>query len=406
VSVDVRTRTTRPEAPVDPEAFFERDLPAALERDGHGAAVRSLAPPPLTIEVDGEAWTLTAAEDGRIAVSRGGQDGARLRLTASALDGLVHDEITPMAWFSNGTLDLTNGRLERVLDWWMILRGTLDARAPYVGGGMTFESASGAPLDLGRTFTLDDDPATMREFLEQCGFLHIAGVYTEDEMAAVSADMDRATPRYSEGDGRSWWAKTADGTSRLVRMQSFDTESPAVAQLVGDDRLRTIGGLPGDGHEWGAVKSDNWIEALVKPIGVVEGISDVPWHKDCAFGRHSYQCCGLTVGISVTGADATCGQLRVVAGSHRALMWPALLRRDLDLPVVDLPTGTGDVTVHLSCTLHMAQPPVERERRVLYTGFTLPVTDRATEMRARAELRAIREAAPVTVSQPSAAPAR
>src|SRR5262249_27432516 len=83
-------------------------------------------------------------------------------------------------------------------------------------------------------------------------------------------------------------------------------------------------------------------------------------HKDCSLGRHSYECCSLTVGISVTGADEVSGQLRVRAGSHRALMWSALDQPGCDLPVVDLPTRTGDVTVHLSCTLHMAQPPVER----------------------------------------------
>jgi len=138
--------------------------------------------------------------------------------------------------------------------------------------------------------------------------------------------------------------------------------------------------------------------ALVKPIGVVEGISDVPWHKDCSLGRHSYDCCSLTVGISVTGADRDSGQLRVVAGSHRALMWPAMLRRDNDLPVVDLPTRTGDITVHLSCTLHMAQPPVTSERRVLYTGFRLPTT--TLDHGAQERLRAVREAAAVTVSQP------
>jgi hypothetical protein len=47
-------------------------------------------------------------------------------------------------------------------------------------------------------------------------------------------------------------------------------------------------------------------------------------------------------------------------------MWPALDQPGCDLPVVDLPTRTGDVTMHLSCTLHMAQPPVERERRVIW----------------------------------------
>lgn len=83
------------------------------------------------------------------------------------------------------------------------------------------------------------------------------------------------------------------------------------------------------------------------------------------------------MGISVTGADARSGQLRVLAGSHRALVWPAFVREGNDLTEIDLPTATGDVTVHLSCTLHMAQPPMERERRVLYTGFSLPVPEGA-----------------------------
>jgi hypothetical protein len=47
----------------------------------------------------------------------------------------------------------------------------------------------------------------------------------------------------------------------------------------------------------------------------------------------------------------------------------------------------------------MAQPPVDRERRVMYTGFSLPVEDRAAAGAARARLREVREAAPVTVSQ-------
>ena len=62
-------------------------------------------------------------------------------------------------------------------------------------------------------------------------------------------------------------------------------------------------------------------------------------------------------------------------------MWPSDHREHRsDLPAVDLPTRTGDVTVHLSCTLHKSQPPVEHERRVLYTGFRLPLrgTDTGT----------------------------
>src|SRR4029453_17992971 len=243
------------------------------------------------------------------------------------------------------------------------------------------------------TFGPDDDRDEMRHFLEEAGYLHVEGLFSEEEMRAVSEEMGRAAPTYEPDDGHSWWAKTADGERKLVRMQGFDERSLATVALIGDRRFLDLAEIPGDGHVFGA-RSKNRIEALLKPIGVVEGISDVPWHKDCSLGRHSYECCSLTVGISVTGADDVSGQLRVRAGSHRALMWSALDQPGCDLPVVDLPTRIGDVTVHLSSTLHMAHPPTERERRVMYSGFSLPPFDPKAAAEGRAHLRAVREAAP------------
>jgi len=211
--------------------------------------------------------------------------------------------------------------------------------------------------------------------------------------------MDCALPTYRRDDGRSWWAKTASGEDRCVRMEFFHEHSERARALLASERFLRIGRLVEGNYEPRTV--GNCIEALVKPIGVVEGISDVPWHKDCSLGMHSYRCCGLTCGISVTGADARSGQLRVVAGSHRALVQPAFVRSSSDLPIVDLPTETGDVTVHCSCTLHMSQPPVERERRVMYTGFGLPANDEVGEgqQRAMAAIGAVREGAYKTVSQ-------
>jgi ectoine hydroxylase-related dioxygenase (phytanoyl-CoA dioxygenase family) len=188
-------------------------------------------------------------------------------------------------------------------------------------------------------------------------------------------------------------------------MQTFNEHSPTTDAILRDERFLRLGAIPGDGHVPTGLEG-NPIEALVKPIGVVQGISDVPWHKDCSLGRHSYECCSMTVGISVTGADAVSGQLRVVAGSHRTLIWPALQQPGRDLPEVDLPTRTGDVTIHLSCTLHMSQPPRERERRVMYTSFRLPVLASKSTAEARARLRAVREAAHTTVSQEPASQAK
>jgi hypothetical protein len=57
--------------------------------------------------------------------------------------------------------------------------------------------------------------------------------------------------------------------------------------------------------------------------------------------------------------------------------------------------------VHCSCTLHMAQPPVDRERKVLYTGFALPARSApgAAQARALAQISAVREASYKNVSQ-------
>ena len=145
----------------------------------------------------------------------------------------------------------------------------------------------------------------------------------------------------------------------------------------------------------------NAIEALVKPLAVAKGISDVPWHRDCNLGRHAYGCCDTTVGISVTDGSEGRGQLRVVPGSHRLLMPSCVAGTDAAwLPALPLPTRRGDLTVHLSCTLHEAQPPVAEERIVMYTGFGPPDRRGATSRGSDSDaIVKIRENAQYTTSQ-------
>lgn len=404
--LDLRTRDdASPMAPLDPVEFLDHTLPARFAESAELVApgLALLAPRPLVLEVVGREWTLTAGETGEAAVRPGNHpDGGHLELTAEQLDDLVHDQVTMMGLWSGGRIDIARTRLGDLQHWGVALRGAVDGVAIHTPGAVALELPDGAPLDLTRSFEAGDDPAEMGRFLEAAGFLHLRGLFTRGEMEQVSRDMDAAAGRYSPEDGRSWWARTGDGESRLVRMQYFDGESDTVAAILADDRFLRLADLTGCGHIPRPHNGANRIEALFKPIGVVEGISDVPWHKDCSLGRHSYECCGMTVGISVTGAGPTSGQLRVVAGSHRALVWPALLQPGLDLPQIDLPTETGDITLHLSCTLHMAQPPTARARRVMYTSFTLPPFDPVAATAGRRRLGAIREAAPVTVSQPAA----
>lgn len=393
MSVDLRTRTDADVPVVEAERFFGVDLPELTERraDLIALAVDHLDLRPLAVEVDGRSWRLEPDGDG-IRAEPGTAD-AKLTVTAQRLADLVTDQVTPVGLMTAGEWTLDR-HMRTVMDWWLVLRSLIDQRPVHVPGAVTVDA------DLDRSFALEDDPADLRGFLEEAGFLHLRGVFTADEMQRISDDMDRVETTHRRGDGRSWWATLDDGTERVVRMQYFDEQSPTADDLLAGDRFAALGAIPGLGHDHPHARRANRLEALFKPLGVTQGISDVPWHKDCSLGRHSYECCGLTVGISVTGAGPGSGQLRVVAGSHRALVWPSLLDAGrLDLPEVPLATETGDVTLHLSCTLHMAEPPTERERRVVYTGFSLPPPDRAAALENRRRIQAARESAPLTTSQ-------
>jgi hypothetical protein len=402
MTVDYRFRNDAEIDDVSATLFFSETLPALLASSAELVTpwLEFKTPANVSIECDGSTWTL-AYTDGALQILPGLSDsGLHVRLSDHDFSGMINDLYTPMTFYTGGTLDIARGDLGDFLDWWLVLRGLLDHRPVHIPGSLEFVDLQGRPLDLSLSFQLGDNPDEMRHFLETAGFLHLKGVFTAAEMAAISSDMDSSMNCYSEGDGLSWWATTAEGDRRLVRMQAFDTHSATTATLLDDVRFQQLGEIPGAGHIHSGLKG-NRIEALIKPLHVVKGLSDLPWHKDCSLGRHSYDCCSLTAGISVTGAGPDSGQLRVVAGSHRVLMWPALISGSAQhgLPEIDLPTETGDVTLHLSCTHHMAQAPTANERRVMYTSFRLPALAGANSKASLERISKVREAAYRTVSQ-------
>jgi ectoine hydroxylase-related dioxygenase (phytanoyl-CoA dioxygenase family) len=393
MSVDLRTRVDTEQAPVEANRFFRETLPPLLDahHDLIAPGARELPLLDFCIETDGEPFSLAWQGD-RVGVREGSGGAARVRLTAGQLSDFVNDQSTPVALMSNQLLDMPEGGLPDFLNWWLVLRSAIDGRRIHARGDVRLGG------DIRRSFTPDDSDAEMRAFLEEAGYLHIRGLFSEDEMAAVEADYPKAAAHYQKGDVRAWFATTKDGVEHLVRMEAFDRYSETTRALLDEDRFQRIGRIPGIGHV--PRQSHGRAGALTKPIGVVKGISDVPWHKDCSLGRHSYECCSLTVGISVSGADAESGQLRVVPGTHRALVWPApCVQPGLDLEAIDLPTRTGDVTVHLSCTQHMSQPPRKRTRKVLYTGFAQRAADPEAAERNRRRLNAVRSKTHTSVSQ-------
>ncbi|MEH6593706.1 MAG: phytanoyl-CoA dioxygenase family protein [Halioglobus sp.] len=396
MSIDMRIRSEADICPISPGDFFSGQLQAYADggQEYIQAWLESNSPEDFTVECGGGTWQLSVREGGLSVADGVAHSGLHVRMSEEEFSGLINDEYTPITFFTTGDLDIPRGTLEDYLDWWLILRAVVDKRPIHVPGAIALLAKDGSELNLARKFSIEDPLEEMRYFLETAGFLHIRAVFSTEEMAAISRDMDSSQGEYSEGDGKSWWATTSQGDRRLVRMQAFDQVSDATARLLQDPRFTRIGEIPGLGHVHNSLEG-NQIEALIKPLNVVQGISDLPWHKDCAQGRHSLECCSLTAGISVTGADKESGQICVIAGSHRALIRPSFVRDPMSfgLPVVEVPTSTGDITIHLSCTHHMAQAPKTRERRVMYAGFRFPTVDVNSSNVARARLNTAREAA-------------
>ena len=375
-SVDVRSRLDSDVKQIELEAWIENQLPLLLEQNSAIAfeGAELLGCRPLGIRVSEKSFTLIPS-NGHIKMNKGLDNAAVVvDMDEISFSDLVQDIQTPQSLATAKVIDLPLRDHFRFLKWWPVIRAIIDGRPVHKPGDIDFVEQDGSPLDLNRSFTLEDSNKDISWFLSQTGFLHLEGWWSQDLMHEIYTDIDNSIKKYQRGDGRSWWAKTKDGKDHCVRLQYFQEHSETVKKLLNDEKHKRIASLPGDGHtlEWNGSNQQNVIEALVKPIGIVEGISDLPWHKDCSLGRHSYDCSSITVGISVTGADDKSGQLAVVAGSHRANLQPNFIHPYLDLPVVALPTKAGDVTVHLSSTLHMSHPPIERERRVMYTSFSLP----------------------------------
>jgi hypothetical protein len=372
ITVDRRTRFDGDAVSLDVETFLDQELPPLLDKyavDAGRAATR-LGLAPLTLAVDGESITIAVGDDGRLAARRGSADAVVVELDGAAFSDLVQDVASTFGAHMMGHATVVRGGLDQFLEWEPVLRCVLDGRPVYEPGTIGFEDRDGSPLDLHRSFTLDDDPVEIGHFLAEAGYLHLERVFSEEEMAAVSADLDAAMARAERDDGASWWARTSQDEWYPARILGFNQQSPALREVLRSDRFRSIGSFTDDTFVQRDPDVGDSAEGLHKKIGVVEGFSDVSWHKDCSMGGHSRGCCGLTVGISVTGARRENGELGAVAGSHRANV-PVLGVDGLDLPRVPLPTHTGDITVHCSCTLHMSRPPESAERRVVYSGFGL-----------------------------------
>ncbi len=350
---------------LDFDDFHRTQVPTLLAL-GNGRPAAGVVTDAIAFRLpDGRSYTFEPV-GGDIEV-RPGDEGARtvVELDEAAWSDFVHEAHTSFGLLYAGALRFPRGDFGGLDRWEPVLRAVFAARPLY-------DPSALAGADLARSFGADDDPDELAAFLTATGFLHVRGVFDAGEIAAVSDEVERLRRRARPDDRRSWWAKDADGRDVCCRLIYTSLESATLGRLAGSDQLHRLAALARRPLIPVVDRLDG-VSVVIKNPAVVEGLSDLPWHRDCGLGGHPVLCPALNIGVQLDRADADNGQLHFLAGSHLSSGAPPGPGDD-GLPVLAVETEPGDVTVHFGHVFHAAPPPRSPTagRRALYVGFVAP----------------------------------
>ena len=343
-----------PFEPVDFGDFHTHELPGLLEQHADVLARRPDDLAPLTFEVGEDAVTYRVVDGGVEVVEGVRAPRTHVRLSPQGWNDFAHQHRSTFGLDYAGLLDCVVGRSEALSRWEPTLRAAWAGQDP----------------DLPEVEPCGPD-TPLAEQLDTQGFALVPGVFTGEEVDALRAEVDRLTPLARQGDQRSWWARTADGDEVCCRLLYTEERSDVIPEVVlGDGRLEELVAPLGEAVRVADDRFDG-LSVVMKPPGIVEGLSDLPWHRDCGLGGHSLMCPLFNIGIQLEAATPDTGQLEFLPGSHASAWWPLDQSAVDGRPVVPVDTQPGDVTIHYGHVLHRAGPPAGvGGRRSLYV--TLP----------------------------------
>jgi hypothetical protein len=370
--------TTPRFGPIDFDQFHLVDLPERIA-SGNGALARVDLDGvrPLAFRLpDGRAYTYSATDES-VAITPGHE-------TARTIIELEYADWCEFVWELRSCFALLYadrvriplGSFGHLARWEPALRAVFDGQTIYeLADPLPVLGRGGKPLDLARTFTLDDNDDDMRDFLQRAGYIHLRGVFAPEEIDALSEQINAAIALARPDDGRSWWT-TVEAKDVCNRVNYLNDDCSLVEALDDDPRLQRIGALGGPELRVCSDRLDG-NGVVIKVPGAEGGLADLPWHRDCGMGGHPVKCPMLNIGIQLDPATPQTGQLHMIAGSHRGT---SRLPNDVEtkqLPTLALVTEPGDVTVHWGHTLHAAPPPTSKKakgRRALYVSYVPPLT--------------------------------
>jgi ectoine hydroxylase-related dioxygenase (phytanoyl-CoA dioxygenase family) len=352
------TTDTKP-ALVDFDEFHRHELPRRLA-SGHGVGafddIVDIGPIALRLASAATSYTYRP-RDGAIEIVPGDEEArAVIELDAESFDGLARDLDTLPGLLYRGKITAVRGNPRRVLRWEAAMRAIYHGLPIFDPDHADLRDEHGVELEPTATFTLADDPAAAASFLKTMGYVVIKDVFTPNEVAAMLAASARLKETAVEGDEGSWWGRNRDGDALLTRVIDAGREQ-IFRDLYDDPRVSQLAALSDLDLVPRGRNRDDIVTVLWKLPDMVEGLGDLPWHRDCGMGGHAAICPRLIATICLTDGSAEAGELRVLPGSWRGSV-NFMKPDDPTAPQgVGLATSAGDVSLHYSDSMHASMAP-------------------------------------------------
>jgi ectoine hydroxylase-related dioxygenase (phytanoyl-CoA dioxygenase family) len=339
--------------------FHQQLLPQRLADHGNKQAASSTPLQPLALQLaeTGTSFTYYPSHTG-IDIHEGQAEAkAVIELSQEHWDGLATDlETVPGLLYGNKLGPNSRGDMGLFMRWEPLLRSIYHGYPLFNPNDWQLLDDQQRPLDPAQSFTLDAEPAAMKEFLNCAGYLVVDQVFTEQELLAMRNQALQLRELASEGDQASWWGKNTGGAAICTRVLAA-SRMPAFADLYQDPRICALQALLPAELEAKYTSADDELDGITvvyKTPDMDEGLSDLPWHRDCGMGGHAFMCPAIVLSIYLYDATEASGELRFLPGSHKASC--GFLDSDKAYGVA-APARAGSVSLHFTDVMHAAPQP-------------------------------------------------
>ena len=364
---------------LDFKAMHEIILPQRLRRGVSDLIAWDVAgaPPIGLLTRDGAGYSYVC-EGGRVRIVPGILDEAPLviELLADSWTDYYYELRSRFGLLYSQVIRFVRGNFAMWDVWEPALRCLYSGTPIYNPKTLDLRERDGSPLNLTQSFDRDDDADRMSHFLRTAGYLHVRGVFSKDEIARWSDEVDRLRDISVDGTRFSRWATDGRGEKKVWDLQYMALQSPMMAAIDQHSMVAYLTGLAKE-NVVPSIDRDNGTHAILREF---TGVSDVgsnyllDWHRDCGIGGCPITCPRIHVGIQLDAATPDSSQLFFLAGSAGRLAHDRFSEGEWgDKPIVTFETEPGDVTVHQGCMLHAAPKATGRQRRrTIYTRWVNP----------------------------------